>query len=72
MEQFIGVENIEYIEVVSQVKSEMIAVVNHVKFRAVLQTKGLMPYGEDLEEEFQSLLCLSHNREDLLMIRKIK
>ncbi|CAI2373541.1 unnamed protein product [Moneuplotes crassus] len=72
VEDFLGEKNITYIEVVSPSKTEKIGVIDHLKLREVLREKCIIPYGEDLDEEFQTLLCLSSNREDLIMIRKMR
>ncbi|CAI2365025.1 unnamed protein product [Moneuplotes crassus] len=72
IEDFLGESNITYIEVVSPSRTEKIGVVNHLKFRGILRDKAVIPYGEDLDEELQVLLCLNSNREDLLMLRKMK
>ena len=72
LEQFLGKDNILNIEVVSPVKTEQIACIDHIKFRNALREKGIIPYGEDLEDDIQTLLWLSSNREDLIMLRKLK
>lgn len=72
LEQFLGNENLEFIEVVSPIKTEKVAVINYIKLRNILREKGIIPYGEDMDEDFQLLLSLSSNREDLIMLRKFK
>jgi len=72
IEEFVGQDNVEFIEVISPSRSEKISVIDHLKFRGILREKGIIPYGEDLDEDFQNLLWLSASREDLLMLRKIK
>lgn len=68
----IGEDKIDFIEVVSQIKTEKVAVINYLKFREALSDWSIIPYGEDLDEEFQIFLSLSASREDLVMIRKLK
>lgn len=68
----IGEDKIDFIEVVSQIKTEKVAVINYLKFREALSDWSIIPYGEDLDEEFQIFLSLSASREDLVMVRKLK
>ena len=72
IEQLLGADKIESIEVVSQVKTENVAVINFMSFRAALSELGVIPYGEDLDDGIQTLLQLSSSCENLIMIRKLK
>ena len=56
IEEFVGQDNVDFIEVISPARSEKISVIDHLKFRGILREKGIIPYGEDLDEDFQNLL----------------
>lgn len=46
--------------------------IDYLKFRTFLRDINVIPFGEDIEEEFQTFLALSSSREDLIMLRKLK
>ena len=56
LEDFIGESNLDTIEIVTKNKSENIQVITPIKLREVLQEKGIINYGQDLDDEFISKL----------------
>lgn len=58
VEEFLGQENIDHYEVVSQKKTEKIQIVKNTKLRDLLWDKGLFPYGQDLDDAFCDFLVL--------------
>jgi hypothetical protein len=52
LEEFLGKDNIDHYDVVSQKKTEKIQIVKNTKLRDLLAAKGLHPYGQDLDDRF--------------------
>lgn len=43
-----------------------------IKLRDLLRNYGIIPFGEDLDEDFQDFLSLNDEFEDILLISKLK
>ena len=56
IEDFIGKENLDTIEIVTKNKTENIEMITPIKLREVLQEKDIINYGQDLDDEFISKL----------------
>lgn len=54
IEDFIGKENLDTIEIVTKNKTENVQTITPIKLMEVLQQKGIINYGQDLDDEFVS------------------
>ena len=54
LEDFIGTDNLETIEIVTKSKTEHIDVVSSIKLRDWFRSKGIINYGQDLDDDFIS------------------
>lgn len=70
--EFLRKENLEVVDVVSKNKEDKIQIIQSIKLRDVLRSKDIIKYGEDLDDNFKEFLGVSHDHEDIIMIRKFK
>ena len=72
LDEFIGQENIESVQIFSRTKEDKIDVLKSSTLKTILKDKNILNNGEDLDENFIEFLEVSSNCEDTLMIRKFK
>ena len=52
LEDFLGRSNLETIEMITRSKTEHIEVIKSLKLRDIFRYKGIINFGQDLEDEF--------------------
>ena len=72
VEDFLGIENIEKYSIVSKSKNHQVSIIHVNKLRDILRNAGIIPFGEDILEEFQEFLSLNDEFDELIMINKFK
>jgi hypothetical protein len=69
--ELIGEDNIDSYEVVSKEKQHKIQVISSKTLRNKLREIGIIPFGEDLNDDFIDFLVLNDEFEDLIMLNKL-
>jgi len=58
--------------VISKQKQHNIQVISDLKMREILQDKKIIPYGEELNEEFVDFLSLNDDFDTIIMLNKFR
>lgn len=57
---------------ISKQKQHNIQVISDLKMREILQDKKIIPYGEELNEEFVDFLSLNDDFDTIIMLNKFR
>mmetsp|Transcript_29706 Transcript_29706/g.34033 ORF Transcript_29706/g.34033 Transcript_29706/m.34033 type:complete len:284 (-) Transcript_29706:65-916(-) len=67
---FLGKHNLDLVEVVARDKAETVEAITPIKLRDVLRQKGIINYGQDLDDDFIDFVSVGDD--EIIIMRKFK